>query len=295
MIRDILSSPGTYRYERMRVTRPNKNTSAKDVVVGPKMFQLVDNLQKEGKHFVYVRDKQEVYILRHLLMEKLGYNDITSSYKTRGHATLSRRMNANNVRPNFVWTVADTPPMVMQRFMSGIDETDKVITPELLRRNDRGQNCKIIICTGKSYQGTDINSLRYVHLLTPFPTKLQFRQASGRGARQGGHHFHDPNNRNYRMNYKKVKIIEYCARSPRDWRGDRHHFASALHDEVTKDAHATMQNLNKTRMRNGADPNPSADELMFRHRALNPKEIALNEHINRIKRRDGVLAPGSRR
>jgi len=287
-ILDILKSPGGYRYERMHVERPDMKTDI-DVVVGPKMFQLVDNLQKDGKHFVYVRDKQEVYILRHLLMTKLRYSDITSSYKTTGHAVLSRRMN----RPNFVWTVADTPPLVMQRFMSGLDKIDKVITPELLRRNDRGQNCKIIICTGKSYQGTDINSLRYVHLLTPFPTKLQFRQASGRGARQGGHHFHDPNNRTYRTEYKKVKINEYCARAPPD--GVRYHFLSALHDEVTNTARTTVQNLNKTRMRNGADPNPSADELMLRHRALNPKEIALNEHINRIKRRDGVIAPGSRR
>jgi len=82
--------------------------------------------------------------------------------------------------------------------MSGIDMEKKGgrgawiaedVTTEKLRRNARGQNCKIIVVTGELFTGVDINALRGVHILEPFVSESSHKQAVGRASRAMGHAF----------------------------------------------------------------------------------------------------------
>jgi len=293
--------PTKYKYLELK----NKSGSISKVLAGPKMLKLVENLRAPGKHFVYVNDTKSVMIVKKLLESILNYRDITKTYDTTNtNEKLSERRDG---RVNFVWSVQDAPPLKMQMFMSGIDKNDKDrLTNALKRRNDRGQNCKVIISTKKAFQGVNINSLRYVHLLSPFPTRLKHRQASGRGARQGGHHFHAEDNRNYIDNFKKVTTLQYVAVRPRNLQipQDRrtkvavgHEFSVGIHDTLANGA-------NHTRQRGGGNYMmtentilaPSFDEIVLRHQTLNPSEQNLNAEIRRMKLLPGVIAnPPNRR
>ncbi|NBS71543.1 hypothetical protein EBT31_21925, partial [bacterium] len=64
-----------------------------------------------------------------------------------------------------------------QKMFDAFDEDD----------NKDGSRIKIILATGRAFEGTDLKALRYVHIAEPVVSPLMERQLVGRGVRLCGH------------------------------------------------------------------------------------------------------------
>lgn len=183
-------------------------SSFKNLTASAKMVAVMNNVDalararpgKPGKQYLYLPEDgvPRVASVAVELLKKRGWTDVTEG-------VLSGRFDLrspSSVGKNFVVFRATGRS---ENDLARIREAFNGLVPasgstsrklefeeydtQTAARNLHGQRIGLVICTGTYYQGVDLKALRAVHLPTPFPTRKQETQATGRGRRAGAHQF----------------------------------------------------------------------------------------------------------
>ena len=188
--------------------------------IAPKIMKVVHTaFTSPGKQFIYTSDTTTLRIISWLLQELYNMKNITEGVRSgvitneilegelgniinaaRGKKKKEYAEHPERVQHNNFMAVKGVSGLLrIQNFMSGIDMYKKNgdtgawitedVTPDKMKRNAHGQNCRIIVVTGELFTGVDINALRGVHIVEPFASHTSHAQARGRAARAGGHSF----------------------------------------------------------------------------------------------------------
>ena len=144
--------------------------------VSEKFVRLVRYLhQHSGKHYVYtVGPRLGTEHTLGLALEKWAkYNDVTEEVVKFGIDGISPGRNFIIVKDEGLTGSAGA----LANLKSVFDDP----------RNLNGEYIKIIVATGRYYEGLDVRGLRYVHIAEPLHTSLAEVQAIGRGVRNCAH------------------------------------------------------------------------------------------------------------
>ena len=137
--------------------------------VSNKVILLTKHLAgKPGKHMVYT--SVHPALLAQVLRAWYGMQDVTASAVASGEA--------------YTTSFAGASFAVLPDTKAGKDAVIKAFNSA---RNDAGAQIKIMVVTGRSYEGTDLKGLRFVHLMEPMDSALKETQAVGRGVRLCAH------------------------------------------------------------------------------------------------------------
>jgi hypothetical protein len=147
--------------------------------VSYKFIMLVRFLAKrKGKHFVYTTTALPE--LKEALTKWYGFTDVTKIAKNGG--TVSPGLH-------FIVHTGDAVGLVgMGRTKRLNNDTKKKMFDAFDEDDNKdGSRIKIILATGRAFEGTDLKALRYVHIAEPVVSPLMERQLVGRGVRLCGH------------------------------------------------------------------------------------------------------------
>lgn len=178
-------------------------TIVHDWLVSPKTAAIARFVAtKRGKHYIYVADKTQAFVLMHTMRHVFGFRIMNAS----------KNENNNELKRYYLNSVSNEKTGKMAPGVMLLDSGKMV---QAVKRvfdrpdNDRGDQCRAIIATGGMYEGVDFETVRYVHMATPVENALQEQQLSGRGVRLCAHERLKPEKR-------RVTVIRWFLEPPKD-------------------------------------------------------------------------------
>ena len=153
--------------------------------VSNKLVALVHHLQNSpGKVFVYTSNPDLVVMA---LEHYYGYKDVTSRAVVRGQAFNDPGKHLVVLDKNVTRKAGEgASTTVKERLMEAVNAPG----------NLRGELIKVVVATGKEFEGSDIKALREIHLVDSLDSALDERQLLGRGVRFCSHAQLPPAERN---------------------------------------------------------------------------------------------------
>ena len=186
------------------------STQVHDWLISPKAAALAKFVATHsGKHFIYVKDRQQANVLLHTINFLYKFRIINPATEVANnyhrYYYMNNLKNSKKKRPGVI--LLDSGRMV-DDIKQIFDRHDISNTNgRIMSSNDNGDICRAIIATGSMFEGVNFQTIRYVHMGSPVENALQEQQLSGRGVRLCAHERLPPSKR-------QVTVIRWFLEPP---------------------------------------------------------------------------------
>ena len=206
------------------VVRLGDGAHAKYALLSPKVLAVVSAIasRRDGKHYVYTRDKRALGAIALLLQQLFGYSLVRASKGGERARVLRAQLRAERGRAGAPgrfdaalagmpeeeragggggkqMVLMDAPSSLFRPYFGGGKKEASTAGANAAhgkRRSDEevaegryGETARVrvFLASGENFKGVDIKHLRYLHLVDPLPRYSDYLQFVGRGARNCGH------------------------------------------------------------------------------------------------------------